>query len=217
MGRKTRYQVVELGRVLDRLIKRYENDLDKKKRLVEEFIKMVCRIYNRGTQSVDVSKNVEIIADLPMIHERYMNLVKNTKHELVGFVKRTYAHKHKRQEVGEQEKEELEILRRGTTVRMIYEFPREDELEFLIPRIEKYMRLKEKVRLIEYLPTRMYVFDQRYVLMALGTPGRATSMLMIEHSDFARAARNLFDHYWKKACDYDNLLFFVLKEKKTRK
>jgi len=218
LRRKTRYQAVEPRRALDRLVKKYENDLDKKKKLAKEFIKMVYPIYNRETQSVGVSENVEIIDDLPSIHERYISLVKNTKQELVGFMKRPYTHQHKRQKVGEQENEKFEILTRGVIVRMIYEFPRKDEIEFLIPHIEKCIKVREKARLTEYLPMKMYIFDRRYVLMALTTSRRATStltMLVIEHPGFALAAKILFNHLWEKGKDYRVLKSLIRKKART--
>lgn len=205
VGRRKKYQAVEPRRALNRLIKEYEDDLDEKKKLTKEFNKTVYSIYNQGMQIVDASEYVEIIKGLPSIHERYINLVKNTKKELLGFVKRPYACGHKRQKVGEQENAEFEILKRGVVARVLYELPGEEEIDFLTTHIKKCVEAGEKARVIEQVPIKMYIFDQRYVLMALENSKLVTSpltMLVIEHPGLAKAARISFDYLWEKAHDY---------------
>jgi len=148
---------------------------------------------------------VEIINDLPSIHERYVNLVKNTKKELLGFVKRPYAHQAKSQKLGEQEHAELEILKRGAVVKSLYEFPSEEEFEWSIAHIKKCTRAGEEARMIEQIPVKMCVFDIKYVLMVFENPRLATSPLtnlVIEHPGLTRAARMSFDYLWEKAKDY---------------
>jgi hypothetical protein len=54
----------------------------------------------------------------------------------------------------------------------------------------------------------MYVFDRRFVLMALDNSKAPTSpltMLVIDHPGLATAAKVLFDHLWEKADDYRDL------------
>lgn len=205
VGRRKKYQAVEPKRALNRLIKEYEDDLDEKKKLIKEFNKMVYSIYTQGMQIVDVSEYVEIIKGRKSIHERYISLVKITKKELLGFVKRPYSHQYKRQKIGEQENIEFEILKRGAVARVLYEFPSEEEMEDRIAHIEKCIQAGEKARLIKHLPIKMYIFDQRYVLMALENPKLVTSpltMLVIDHPGLAMTARISFDYLWKKAKDY---------------
>ncbi len=205
VGRRKKYQAVEPRRALNRLIKEYEDNLDEKKKLTEEFNKMVYSIYNQGMQIVDVSEYVEIIKGLPSIHERYINLVKNSKQEVVMLVRGPYTHQKKKEKLSEQENAEFEILKRGVTVNVLYEFPSEDEIEFRITHIEKCVQEGEKARVIEQVPIKMYIFDQRYVLMALENPKFVTSpftMLVIDHPGLAKASRISFDYLWEKAHDY---------------
>lgn len=205
MERKTKYQAIEPRRVFNNLVREHENGLEEKKKLAEDLGKMLYPRHNQRIQDVNISEYVEIIEDLPSIHERYVSLVKNTKQEFVGFVKPPYAYQHKRGKLSEQENVEFEILKKGVVVRILYEFSSEEDIESRISHIEKCTEAGEKARVIEHLPIKMYVFDQRYVLMALESSRRVTSpltMLVIEHPGLAEATRMLFDYLWEKAHDY---------------
>jgi len=205
MGRKKKYQAVEPGRAFDNLIREYENDLGEKKRQAKDIAKMIHPIYNRGIQIEDVTEYVEIVKGLPSIHERYISLVKNTKKEILGFVKRPYIHQAKSQKLGEQEHAEFEILKRGAVIKSLYEFPNEEESEWLIAHIKKCIQAGEEARVIEQIPVKMCVFDMKYVFMILENPKLATlslTNLFIEHPGLARAIRMSFNYLWEKAKDY---------------
>jgi len=205
MGRRKKFQAIEPKRVLNRLIEGYESDLDEKKKLIKELNEMLRPIYKQGMQAVDVSEYVEIIKGPTSIHERYIALVKNTKRDLMSFVKPPYAHQLKKQQVEEQENAEFEILKKGVVVRVLYEFPEAEDIERRIAHIEKCMKAGEEARVIEGLPIKMHIFDGRYVLMALDNPMLATfplTMLVIEHPGLALANKILFNYLWGKAEDY---------------
>jgi len=208
MGRKKKYQAVEPRRVLKNLVKGYENALDEKEKLAKELSKIVYPLYNQGKQIVDVSEYVEIIKGRSSIHERYVSLVRNTKKELLSFVKCPYAHQNKRQKMGEQENVEFEILKKGAVARALYELPSGEHIEPIITHIEECIKAGEKARVIAHLPIKMFIFDRKYVLMTLENPKLATyplTMLVIEHPGLALAARILFNHLWEKAKDYRSL------------
>lgn len=217
MGRKKKYQAVEPKRAFNNLIQEYQNDLDERKELAKTMGKVFYPLYNQGMQSTDVSEYIEIISDLPSIHERYVSLVKNTKFEQLGFVKPPYAYQYRRKKLKEQENVEFKILKKGAVVRVLYEYPAEEDLETTIAHIKKCIAAGEKARVIEKLPIKMYVFDRRYVLMALDngkSAGSSLTMLVVEHPALAMAVGILFDHLWEKAQDYKTLKSLLRKTKK---
>jgi sugar-specific transcriptional regulator TrmB len=208
MGRKKKYQAVAPRRALGNLIRDYENDLGEKKRLAKDITEMIHPIYSQGVQIEDVTEYVEIVKGLPSTHERYVNLMKNTKKELLGFVKGPYAHQAKSQKIGEQERAEFEILKRGVVARVLYEFPSEEEIEWLFNHIKKCIDVGEEARVTEQIPVKMCVFDMRYVLMSLENPKLSISPftnLVIDHPGLARAVRFSFDYLWEKGKDYKSL------------
>lgn len=217
IGRNKKYQAVEPEVALDNLIKEYENDLAAKKELVTEMNKAMKPLYTMGMQNIDTTDYIEVIKDLPSIHERYVSLVRNTKEELVGFVKGPYAHQSSNTKLDEQESAEFKILKRGALVRTLYEYPKEDEMEIQIAHIESCIKAGEHARIYKDVPLKMYIFDTRYVLMALDNVRSTTSpltMLVIEHPSLAAAAKILFDILWEKADDYTKLKNLIRHGKK---
>lgn len=217
IGRNKKYQAVEPEVALDNLIKEYENDLAVKKDLVSEMNRSLKPLYTLGMQNVDTSEYIEVIKDLPSIHERYVSLVRNTKEELVGFVKGPYAHQSSNDKLDEQESAEFKILKKGALVRTLYEYPNEDEMEIQIGHIESCIKAGELARLYRDVPLKMYIFDTRYVLMALDNVRSVTSpltMLVIEHPSLATAGKVLFDILWEKADEYTKVKDLFKKKKK---
>ncbi|MCD6565795.1 MAG: hypothetical protein J7K53_07605, partial [Bacteroidales bacterium] len=158
----------------------------------------------RGMDSLD--NYIEILTNNNQIHERYVSLVRNTKHEFIGFAKPPYAHERNKQKLNTQENVEFEILRKGVIEKVLYECPPEKDMEFTINHIEKCVKAGEKARMIEKIPVKMYISDARYVLMALDNPEISTSpftMILIEHPDLALANKILFEHLWEKAMPFE--------------
>lgn len=205
MGRKKKYQAIEPRRALSNLVKPLEDHLSEQKNIATTLIKMVDPIYSRGMKKVRDMEYIEIIHDRPSIHERYVSLVKNTRKELLGFVKPPFAHKPTKKKLVEQENAEYEVLKKGVIIRVLYEFPDEAEINERLQHIRSVAKRGERSRVIEHLPIKMYIFDKRYVLMALANAENATSsltMVVIEHPGLAETGALLFHYLWKQAHDW---------------
>jgi sugar-specific transcriptional regulator TrmB len=208
MGRKKKYQAIEPQRALSNLVKPLEDQLNEQKNIATDLIKMVDPIYDRGMKKVHNLEYIEIIHDRPSIHERYVSLVKNTKKELLGFVKPPFAHKPAKSKLIEQESAEYGILKKGVIIRVLYEFPDQAEFNERLQHIRSVAKRGERSRVIEHLPIKMYIFDKRYVLMALANAENAASLLtmvVIEHPGLAEAGALLFHYLWDQAHDWQYL------------
>jgi len=204
IGRKKKYQAVAPEIVLTNLVRDQEAELNGKKKLAQDILKVINPIYDRGSQIGDVTEYVEIVKGLSSIHERFVSLVRNTQREHLSFVKAPYVHQLKNQKVAEQENAEFEILKRGAVAKALYEFPSKEYLEPTITHIEKCIAAGEKARVIEQVPVKMHILDARYVLLALENPRSevsALTTLVIEHPGLARTARMAFEYLWEKAKD----------------
>jgi len=217
MGRKKKYQAVEPKRALDNLVKPLEAQLHNQQEIAANVTKMIDPIYNRGMKKVENLEYIEIIHDRPSIHERYVNLVRNTKKELLGFVKPPFAHKPTRKKLIEQENAEYDILKKGVIIRVLYEFPDQVEMVERLQHIKSVAKRGERSRVIEHLPIKMYIFDKRYVLMALANSRDAASaltMVVIDHPGLAEAGSLLFHNLWEQAHDWQYLESKFLKRSK---
>lgn len=208
MGRKKKYQAVEPKHALNNLIKPLEDQLNEQKDIANMLTRIVDPIYDRGMKKVEDLEYIEIIHDRPSIHERYVSLVRNTKRELVGFVKPPFAHKPKKTKLYEQENAEFDILQKGAIIRVLYELPDQTEIAERLEHIRTCAKKGERSRVIEHLPIKMYIFDQRYVLMALDNSKDAASLLtmvVVDHPGLAQTGTLLFNHLWEKAHDWTYL------------
>lgn len=178
-------------------------EIEEKRENITHLVESLETFYEtekRGMDSLD--DYIEILTNNNQIHERYVSLVKNTKHEFICFVKPPYTVASNKQKLNTQENVEFEILRKNVIAKVLYEYPDEEDMEWLINHIEKCIKAGEKARIIEKIPVKMYISDRRYVLMALHNLELSTSpftMILIEHPDLALANKILFEHLWERA------------------
>ncbi|MGB3479995.1 MAG: hypothetical protein WBB67_12665 [bacterium] len=169
--------------------------------------------YVRGMQSADISQSVEIIKDQPSIHERYVSLLMNTKKELVGLVKPPYVHQYNELKLSEQDEMMFQKIKKGVKVRMLYEIPVK-KIKWIYNYIKKCVERGEKAHVIGSVPAKIYIFDQKYIVVALANlkPGASPlTMFVIEHPPLARAGKILFDYLWAQAQNYYSLKSLIRK------
>jgi len=213
IGGRKKYQAVEPKKFLKSLMKKNERELIEKRKLAGEIEKIASPEYARGMQKTDISKSVEIIRDQPSIHERYLNLLRNTKKELVGLVKPPYVHQYNELRLGEQDEIMFRKIKKGVKVRMLYEIPVK-KIKWTYSYIKKCVERGEKARVIASVPAKINIFDQRYIVVALTNlkPGASPlTMFVIEHPPLARAGKILFDYLWAQAQNYHSLKSLIRK------
>jgi len=219
IGNKKKFQAIEPDRVFKKLINDFQYQIDTKKELASKIAKTLEPIYSKGMRNVDIKDYVEVINDMASIHERYVCLVKNTKHELLGFVKSPFATQKKSTKLAEQENTEFEILKKGADARVLYEYKTRDIVE-LYEHMKRCVNEGEKARVMEKLPIKMYIFDRKYVLMALSDNKKNSSnltMLVIDNPGLAEATAMLFNFLWEQAEDYTYLEKLFSNKKRKNK
>ncbi|MGB3478676.1 MAG: helix-turn-helix domain-containing protein [bacterium] len=201
---KTKYQAVEPKKFFHYMIQKHEQELTDKKILAEDIETLASPLYTHRTQNTDPSKSAEIIKDQASIHERYVDLLKTTNKEILGLIKPPYAHRNNELKLNEQDKILFQKIKKGLDARMLYEMPRTN-IEGTYDYIKKCVKNGEKARVIDNVPVKMYIFDEKYIIVALTDVNRDASQLTmysIEHPSLAQAGKMLFNHLWKHASDY---------------
>ena len=205
VGKKKMYQAVDPVKFLSGFMSDKEKELKDKKNIADEIKRMAMPVYEQGIKQFDRLDNVEIIKDLPSIHERFVNLVKNTKKELIGLAKAPYTHQYDATKLKEQGDAVHERVKKGVDVKVVYEIPAKDKLEWTYNHINNCVQTGEQARVIESLPIKVFIFDERYILMALANatiPNTPLTMFVIDHPPLAYLGKALFDQLWKEAKDY---------------
>lgn len=188
--------------------------IDEKRENVKNLANELEKVYESKNTKKSLDEYIEILTSNKQIHERYLKLLKNTKHELIGFMKPPYSHEGNKKKFNTQENQYYDIAKKGIQERSLYEFPRDEERDVIISHIESCIKVGEKARLLEKIPLKMIISDGRYVLMALNNPESADSnitSILIEHPDLALANKILFEHLWDQAISFEEYKRKVLK------
>lgn len=218
VGKKKMYQAVAPTSSFKKLIVDYEDELQGKKDLALELEQAFDRKYNQENVITNVFDYIEIIQGHSSVHARYVDLVRNTKKEILAFIKSPFAHEYSEKRLDEQVDAADRILKKGVVVRTIYETPCEEESKTLIKLMEMFARKGEEIRIAKQVPLKMTIFDGKHVLMMLQNPKLMVSSslteIVIENPGLALAGIILFNHLWETGKDYHVFLGEMAKEKR---
>lgn len=223
-GRYKRYSAADPDSFHERLLSQNEKRYSEQKKIIERATLTLKRKFESGTNnrglSFDPLEYVEIIKNPYQIHKRFMELVGEAAREILIFTKPPYSGPRERLE--EQTEQQVELLRQGMSIRSIYEIPTDEkELEWWFRDIDAAAGHGEEARVIEELPMKMAIFDEKIVMIPLEDPiSVATSFTaqIVAHRALARGLKILFETLWAQARDYHALEDYgeVLRSDKTR-
>lgn len=205
VGTKRKYQAVEPKKFLQNLLKIQERAMNDKRRIVQELEKTIAPIYEHSRRTAELTENIEIIKNFRSIHERFLYFVRKTKKNLIGLVKPPFVHQNDNDWLSEQDDTLFARMKQGVTARMVYEIPEVDKIPGIYIYIKQCVKAGEQARVIEKLPMKVYIFDERYILMLLAnsrTDLSPLTMFVVDHPPLASLGIALFDALWKEAKDY---------------
>ena len=198
LGKNKIYEAIEPELALGSIYSKYQNDLNRKKKLIDQISEVFTPIFENSKSIVNPLEFIEVMRDKVQIHRRYTNSVRNTKREMLTFNKGPYACDNN-ERLGEQEDEETRLLKRGGVTKDIYELKELKEVDWLLSSVKKSLRSGQQARVVEKLPIKMLIFDDEKVMFPLEQPVEASNdltMIFIEHRQLAEACRILFNHMW---------------------
>jgi len=189
---------------LQNIISVYEDELNEKKELTSRFSDELMQLHAANEMVSDPLDYIEILTDLGQIRKRWIELQENATYEILGFNKPPFAVSLE-QNVSNQEKaQERKVKEKG-----IYEFSEvvsESSLNHFTKVVETYDKIGEEVRVIESLPMKMIIIDEKITMLALNDPVSmkpTITTVIIEHPDYSRAQKIIFESYWFQALTID--------------
>jgi len=206
---KKMYRAVEPKAALKNLRSGFQEELEeifrKKEQMLIEKIDAVSElenkledIYSRNSHKSDGLNYIDVIKDINQIRNKWIELQKNTKEELLAFNKAPYSIKHNKN-APHQER----LLKRHIKERGIFEYgsfrTREEKKEFL-GMVEMYAGFGEECRVIKELPMKLVIIDEKITMLALDDPVSmqpSITTMVISHPSFARAQKQVFESFWK--------------------
>ena len=150
---------------------------------------------------------IEVLTNKSQVQKRYLHEVNNTLNEFLTFNKGPYVCDNA-ERLKEQEEIEKKLLKRGGTCKNIYEESEIKNLNWLIDYIKEQKKNGQAAKVVETLPIKMLISDEKKVMFPLEGPlgkSEGITFIIIEHNALAKACRVLFQHYWEQGKDIDDL------------
>ena len=204
LGKNKIYEAIEPELALERIYSKYQNELNSKKKLIDQLSEVFTPIFENSKSIVNPLEFIEVMRDKVQIHRRYTNSVRNTKREMLTFNKGPYASDNP-ERLAEQEDEETKLLKRGGKTKNLYEFKEFSDIDWLLESVKKTVRFGQEARVVEKLPIKMLIFDDEKVMFPLEQPIEVSNdltMIYIEHKQLANACQILFNHMWDQGKDF---------------
>ncbi len=204
-GKIKYYEAVEPRKALHRMLEDYKNnyqtELEKKKTLTDDLAKIFSPVYEKNKTFISPLEFIEVIKDKDHAQKKILQAFQNSKSEVLSLVKGPYVCDNSKR-IKEQIREEKNLLKRSVGCKKIYESNELSDESQIIDQFKPLAKLGSQLRVIESIPTKMVVFDERLVIFPLQdvirNPNELT-LILIEHKEMVLACRILFDFLWNSS------------------
>lgn len=194
------YQIIDPAIILDKIVGEQKKNFSSKLENLNDTFSELQSIYKSEVAGTDATdKNIQLIRGFNKHRvARYMELVKNSKSEILGM------YSPRRVVVEELSQDAKSFITSGGVIRSIYQLGdnREDNLE-LVKACELFEAGGEEVRLANFKLPNITIFDKEFVFLNLSAdknvPKHKQADLIIQNTDHAGHMRDLFDHYWNES------------------
>ena len=194
------YQIIDPAIILDKIVGEQKKNFSSKLENLNDTFSELQSIYKSEVAGTDATdKNIQLIRGFNKHRvARYMELVKNSKSEILGMYSPL------RVVVEELSQDAKSFITSGGVIRSIYQLGdnREDNLE-LVKACELFEAGGEEVRLADFKLPNITIFDKEFVFLNLSAdknvPKHKQADLIIQNTDHAGHMRDLFDHYWNES------------------
>ncbi|MGW3209595.1 TrmB family transcriptional regulator [Streptomyces sp. NPDC001135] len=197
-GRVATYSAVTPELALARLMAVQRESVDRLERVSQGLAGILQPLWFQGREHTDPLDYIEILRDPKAISERFADIQRQARHELLTFCKPPFV-------APAENTEGMEVVRRlhraGGTVRAIYLDDALDDPE-TVDHVRRFAAAGEEARFAPELPLKLVVADASLVLCDMPDPvagAGSTTTLFIEHPALAGCLRLAFHTVWKDA------------------
>jgi HTH-type transcriptional regulator, sugar sensing transcriptional regulator len=197
-GRAVKYSATPPEQALENLVAQHRQQLHALERDTASMIDSLTPAYLAGQEHTDPLEYIEVLRDRRAINERFGELEKGIKDEILVFTKPPYAtpvHEHE---------EGLEVAR-SHRARSVYEFSAFDDRRF-VEGVRRYIEAGEEARFVDRLPLKLVIIDERIVMFGIEDPVAGSSiltMIVVDHPTLARLLKVAFEAIWETGLTFD--------------
>ena len=199
-GRSRIFEIVNpknsLSSAFDILKRRHENAIEHRM--------MIEKLFENHEPAIEPYEYIEIIRGNENTHRKYIELLRNTKTELLGFTRPPFASSQKSMKE-EQDNVYQSYIKRGGNFRGVYEV-NEDSPPRMFCHIHDSMQHGEIFRIVPKLPLKMFIVDRQTLLMAEKESlisGDHLVNTVIKQKATVNGYIALFDFFWEQGAKYE--------------
>lgn len=191
-GRPVRYTAASPDEALWGAFDRRRQALAQLERGIAETVDRLTPDYRAGREADDPLRFIELLREPAAIAKRFTALEATAEREILVFTKPPYA-----VQPGENV-EGLELLERRIEARSVYERSVYDDLA-QAEAVRSFIAAGEQARVVEELPLKLVVIDERVGMFTLEDPvagATGLTIMIVEHAAVARLLKQAFDAVW---------------------
>jgi sugar-specific transcriptional regulator TrmB len=192
-GRPAHYRAVAPEQAVGSLLATQRAELERLEREAERAVARLTPAYRAGRDEDDPLDYIEVLREPASIGKRFSELEAAVEREILVFTKPPYAIEPADNVAG------LELLARGVEARSVYERSLYDD-EAQVAAVRHFVERGEQARVVEQLPLKLVLIDERIALFTMedpvaGTPG--LTIMIVEHPSFAHLLKLAFERVWE--------------------
>lgn len=185
-------------------ISRKKDEIIKKKEMFNKLEDELDAIYTSNLEKSSSLEYIEILKDVNQIRNRWIELQKGIRKEILGFNKPPYSVP-PRENMRYQQKVLKKKSIRGKGIYEYGDLSKNGIPTDFFPVFEYYESLGEECRVIDSLPMKLMIMDEKITMLALNDPVSmkpSITTIIIKHPDYALAQKEVFESYWQKAVPF---------------
>lgn len=198
IGRKRFFNVIDPGTSIGSNLKKMEERLEKSYKLKNA----LEEIYHKTDEIKEPFEYIEVFHGNDNIHYHFCELVKNSKKEILSFMREPFAF-HALEQKKEQEDIMADFLYRKGSIKTIFEKKLILNNPDFFTELEN-QTIKDELRVADNLPLKMLVFDNNTLLIADAAPLNISNELrvvLIKQQTIINAFIELFKFFWQQSID----------------
>jgi sugar-specific transcriptional regulator TrmB len=192
-GRPARYAAVAPEAAVAALVAARRAEVERLEHEAALAVALLTPAYRDGRSTSDPLTYIEVLREPGAIAKRFAELEASATKEIFVFTKPPYAVEPAQNRAG------LDLLARGVEARSVYERSVYED-PAVVSAVRTFVAAGEQARVVDELPLKLVVIDERVALLSLEDPvAGATNLtiMIVEHAALARLLKLAFERVWE--------------------
>lgn len=197
-GNVVKYAATPPDIAINQLLAVQREDLSRTESAARSMVADLEPAFKAGQRETDPLEYIEVLRDKRAINERFAELQKAVKREILVFTKPPYA---------TPPQENVEGLKVITTheARSLYEFSVFDD-PAVARGVQRFVEAGEQARFVPTLPLKLVIIDETIVMFGMEDPVAGSADLTIvtvEHQSLAKVLKTAFEAIWDTGLTFE--------------